>query len=135
MAVSFDPAVRNNTVAPGGRNTHADAMPVEPTIAQPGDERVFEVFARFDDSSRPLNHVGSVRAGDSVLAWHAARDQYTRREACVDLWVVPRSAITQSSESDLDVLSAAERRGYRQPLFPSAHRRANQPDAIVEADS
>ena len=110
-------------------------MPVEPTEDPSGDEHVFEAFARLGDSTRPLHHVGSVRSVDPVLAWQAARDQFTRRDVCIDLWVVPRRSIIRSSESDAEVLSASDRRAYRQAVFPSAHRRVNQSETGAEADS
>jgi ring-1,2-phenylacetyl-CoA epoxidase subunit PaaB len=90
--------------------------------ADAGDETAFEVFVR-TSPDRPLTHVGSVRGTDPVLAWQAARDVYTRREVTVDLWVVPRWSITRSTADDAQVLTASERRPYRQPGYPSGHRR------------
>jgi 1,2-phenylacetyl-CoA epoxidase PaaB subunit len=53
------------------------------------DNHVFEVFARFDLNGS-VEHVGSVRGEDPVLAWQAAKEVFTRRERCLDLWVARR---------------------------------------------
>lgn len=91
-----------------------------------GDATAFEVFARFGGWEKPLQHVGSVRAADPDLAWHAAKEAYTRREKCVDLWVVQRSCVTRSTGADATALLAGGRMTYRLPAFPSAHRRARR---------
>ena len=91
-----------------------------------GDATAFEVFARFGGWEKPLQHVGSVRAADPDLAWHAAKEAYTRREKCVDLWVVSRSCVTRSTGADAAALLAGGRMTYRLPAFPSAHRRARR---------
>jgi ring-1,2-phenylacetyl-CoA epoxidase subunit PaaB len=91
-----------------------------------GDATAFEVFARFGGWDKPLQHVGSVRAADPELAWHAAKEAYSRREKCIALWVVPRACITMSTEDDATALLAGGRMTYRLPAFPSAHRRARR---------
>src|SRR5688572_30652768 len=91
-----------------------------------GDATAFEVFARFGGWEKPLQHVGSIRAADPDLAWHAAKEAYTRREKCVDLRVVSRSCVTMSTEEDATALLAGGRMTYRMPAFPSAHRRARR---------
>ncbi len=85
---------------------------------------VFEVFAQIGGSGRPIQHVGSVRGADPHLAWHAAKEIYTRREDCSVLWVAPRLAFLISEAEDLSVLSRGSSRRYRLPKYPSAHRRA-----------
>lgn len=102
------------------------------SAATDGEATAFEVFARFGGWEKPLQHVGSVRAGDPDLAWHMAKETYTRRDRCFALWVVPRSCLRISTDRDLVTLGAGGRMGYRLPGFPSAHRRARrkqgQPD-------
>jgi 1,2-phenylacetyl-CoA epoxidase PaaB subunit len=90
-----------------------------------GDAHVYEVFARFgDDPQEPIRWLGSVRSGDPELAWHAAKEIYTRREDCTLLWVAQRSAMVVSEPSDAEALRSPSRLGYRVPAFPGRHRRA-----------
>lgn len=90
-----------------------------------GAERdVYDAFARFGDQSEPVRWVGSVRAGDPELAWHAAKEIYTRREDCTVLWVARRSGMVFSGPEDAEALRTPTRLGYRLPGFPSRHRRA-----------
>lgn len=84
---------------------------------------VFEVFAQFG-SGRALELVGTVRSSDTHLAWHAAKEAYTRREHCTALWVVPRSCVLKSDHSDAENLLAGDRNRWRLPGFPSSHRRS-----------
>ena len=90
-----------------------------------GDAHVYEVFARFgDDPQEPIRWLGSVRSGDPELAWHAAKEIYTRREDCTLLWVAQRSAMVVSEPSDAEAMRSPSRLGYRVPAFPGRHRRA-----------
>jgi ring-1,2-phenylacetyl-CoA epoxidase subunit PaaB len=84
---------------------------------------VYEVFGRFGGNSETIRWVGSVRAGDPELAWHAAKEIYTRREDCTLLWVAQRAAMVFSGPDDADVLRTAQRLDYRVPGFPGRHRR------------
>ena len=55
------------------------------------------MFAKFgDEANEPIRWVGSVRSGDPNLAWHAAKEIYTRRERCTVLWVAQRSGMVVS---------------------------------------
>lgn len=89
------------------------------------DQEEYEVFAQFGEDGT-LENVGSVRATDDVLAWHAAKEAYTRREDCKVLWVVPRFAIVVSTDDDRVVLAAGTRADWRSPAFPSRHRRQRE---------
>lgn len=91
---------------------------------KPGtDAEAFEVFARFGGQLEPIVWVGSVRAADPTLAWHAAKEIYTRRERCTVLWVACRSMMAFSTPDDADALGSGERLDYRKPGFPGRHRR------------
>jgi 1,2-phenylacetyl-CoA epoxidase PaaB subunit len=99
-----------------------------------GDADVYEVFARFgDDPQEPIRWVGNVRSGDPELAWHAAKEIYTRREDCTLLWVAQRSAMVLSEPSDAEALRSPSRLGYRVPAFPGRHRRARMKAAALTA--
>lgn len=84
---------------------------------------VYEVFARYGDHTEPIRWVGSVRAAEPVLAWHAAKEIFTRREECTVLWVAKRSAMVFSTSDDLEALASGMRLDYRTPGFPGRHRR------------
>jgi ring-1,2-phenylacetyl-CoA epoxidase subunit PaaB len=89
----------------------------------PSSTPVFEVFVQVG-TERSLEHVGSVRGADAELAWHAAKEAFTRREACTTLWVVPRACVMSGLPSDQLLLRAGTTRRYRVPGFPSRHRRS-----------
>lgn len=87
------------------------------------DTDVYEVFARYGGQDDPIRWVGNVRGGDPELAWHAAKEAYTRRENCVLLWVAQRSGMVFSGPEDTETLRSPSRLGYRLPSFPGGHRR------------
>lgn len=98
-------------------------------------DNIYEAFAQFG-SGKDIEHVGSVRAADAELAWHAAKEAYTRREKCSLLWVVPRTSILVSDPSDEEVLlSGWDRMEHRGPAYPSAHRRARKERKQAQAQS
>ena len=90
--------------------------------AEADDGTAFEVFARIGPADRALVHVGSVRGHDPFLAWHSAREIYTRRENVTLLWVVPRSAIVSGDEHQ-GTLGNGLQRDYRLPSYPGRGRR------------
>jgi phenylacetate-CoA oxygenase PaaH subunit len=87
------------------------------------EDDIYEVFARYGGQADQIRWVGSVRAAEPVLAWHAAKEIHTRRERCSVLWIAKRSAMVFSTADDLEALASAARLDYRTPGFPSRHRR------------
>ena len=61
---------------------------------------VWEVFRQEKDGDA-MRHAGNVRAPDSELAQHYAREFYSRRNESVRLWVVKRTEITDMADPDL----------------------------------
>jgi ring-1,2-phenylacetyl-CoA epoxidase subunit PaaB len=63
---------------------------------------IFEVYEVFIQKNHNEfhTHVGSLLATNPELALQLARENYMRREAAIQLWVVPRSQIIQSSSPD-----------------------------------
>lgn len=59
-------------------------------------------------------HVGSIHAPDAEVALILAKEQYARRQACVNLWVVPVNAISASSYDDADMFERATDKSYRE---------------------
>lgn len=88
-------------------------------------DHVYEVFAQFG-VGKDITLVGTVRATDPELAWHAAKESYTRRERCTQLWVAPRTAFLMSDASDKEVLLAGRRMDFRGPAYPGSLRRARE---------
>lgn len=93
----------------------------------------YEVFAQFGVGN-DVTLVGSVRASDPELAWHAAKESYTRRERCTLLWVVPRTAIYMSDDGDRETLLSGVRMDFRGPAYPGRHRRAREEALAATAD-
>lgn len=87
---------------------------------------VFEVFHQ-QVRGEPHIHVGSVHAPDAEMALVVAKEQYARRQACVNLWVVPAEAIYASNYEDADMFehvtdkSYRESWGYKTPKTISRH--------------
>ncbi|MEW6470775.1 MAG: phenylacetic acid degradation protein [Actinomycetota bacterium] len=99
------------------------------------DDHAYEVFAQIGGPGKPITYVGSVRAADPLLAWHGAKEAYTRREDCTVLWVVPRAAIVRSEPGDTLVLGHGSSRRYRMPNYPSGRRRARAKQAGKPAEA
>lgn len=75
--------------------------------------KVFEVFHQ-QARGEPHMHVGSIHAPDAEMALLLAKEQYARRQACVNLWVVPAEAITTSRYEDADMFVRFTDKSYRE---------------------
>ncbi len=79
--------------------------------------KLWEVFIR-SKTGLSHKHVGSVHAGDEVMALNAARDTYTRRNEGISIWVVPSAKITASDSNNIsETLENSENKIYRHPSF------------------
>ncbi len=74
---------------------------------------VYEVFHQ-QARGEPHIHVGSVHATDAEMALVMAKEQYCRRQACVNLWVVPAAAILASEYQDGDMFEHTTDKSYRE---------------------
>lgn len=74
---------------------------------------VYEVFHQ-QARGEPHVYVGSVHATDAQMALLLAKEQYARRQACVNLWVVPAEAITASEYEDSDMFLHTSDKSYRE---------------------
>ncbi len=76
----------------------------------------WEVYEVFHQKARgePHVHVGSVHATDPEMALVLAKEQYARRMACVNLWVVRAEDITASAYADADMFQHATDKSYRE---------------------
>lgn len=75
--------------------------------------RIFEVFHQQARGEAHV-YVGSVHAPDPEMALLMAKEQYARRQACVNLWVVPREAIFQTDYQDDDIFERGTDKSYRE---------------------
>ena len=76
----------------------------------------WEVYEVFHQKARGEHHVhvGSVHATDPQMALVLAKEQYARRAACVNLWVVKASDIRASEYADQDMFAHATDKSYRE---------------------
>ncbi len=74
---------------------------------------IFEVFHQ-QARGEPHVHVGSVHAPDAEMAIILAKEQYCRRQACVNIWVVPASAIHATAYENDDIFERATDKSYRE---------------------
>lgn len=74
--------------------------------------RIFAVF-RQDTKNDPHVHVGDVHATDPEMALVLAKEQFARRDPCVNLWVVPYTSIGATAYDDADMFEPATDKSYR----------------------
>ncbi|WP_405103699.1 1,2-phenylacetyl-CoA epoxidase subunit PaaB [Oceanobacillus sp. FSL H7-0719] len=73
----------------------------------------FEVFSR-KNSTAPMQHQFSLLAPNHEIALMIAKENFLRREATVDLWVVQRENITKISEEEKVALNRMDNKQYRE---------------------
>ena len=73
---------------------------------------IFAVF-RQDTKNDPHVHVGEVHAPDAEMALVLAKEQFARRDPCVNLWVVALRDITATAYDDADLFEPATDKSYR----------------------
>ncbi len=74
--------------------------------------RIYAVF-RQDTKIDPHVHVGDVHAPDAEMALTLAKEQFARRDPCVNLWVVQYSAIGATAYDDAEIFDPAIDKSYR----------------------
>lgn len=74
--------------------------------------RIYAVF-RQDTKNDPHVHVGDVHATDPEMALMTAKEQFARRDPCVNLWVVAFSQIDATAYDDADMFEPATDKSYR----------------------
>lgn len=73
---------------------------------------LFAVF-RQDTKNDPHVHVGDVHATDPEMALVLAKEQFARRDPCVNLWVAPYTTISATAYEDADIFEPATDKSYR----------------------
>jgi len=86
---------------------------------------IFEVFHQ-TVRGEPHVHVGSVHAPDGATALVLAKEQFGRRQACVNMWVVPAEAILSTAYADADVFEHGTDKSYREAFGYETTKRAKE---------
>ncbi|MBS3913835.1 MAG: 1,2-phenylacetyl-CoA epoxidase subunit B [Bacteroidetes bacterium] len=76
--------------------------------------QTYEVFVQIKRGTHH-SHVGSVHAPDPEMAILFAKEQYTRRGVCVNLWVVKTSDIFTTEYNDSDIFETTPEKYHRDP--------------------
>ncbi len=98
-------------------------------LPDPGDLKVpaeadaqpFEVFVQLV-RGKPHVHAGTVDAVDAEMALQFAREHYGQDQACVHIWVVPRSAML-GTDYERDVIWRYTDRSYKLARGYQVHNR------------
>ncbi len=85
--------------------------------------KVFEVFHQ-TLRGEPHVHVGSIHATDGDTALLLAKEQFGRRQACVNMWVVPTEAIISTEYEDADLFQPGTDKSYREAFGYETTKRA-----------
>src|SRR5262245_4438704 len=91
--------------------------------AMDSEWQVFEVFHQ-QARGEPHVHVGSVHAPDPDTAVMLAKEQFGRRQACVNIWVVPVDAIRATAYEDADMFVPGTDKSYREAFGYETTKRA-----------
>ncbi len=78
----------------------------------PDPEHVYAVF-RQDTKNDSHVHVGDVHAPDAEMALILAKEQFARRDPCVNLWVARYADIGATPYEDADMFDPATDKSYR----------------------
>lgn len=77
----------------------------------------FQTYEVFHQSKRGTQHVhvGIVHAPNPDMALLYAKEQYARRGATTNLWVVPSNAVFATEYLDSDIFDTTQEKIYRDP--------------------
>ncbi len=94
----------------------------------------FETYEVFEQRKRGIHHihVGSVHAPSAEMAVVFAKEQYTRRGQCVNLWVVKTSDVFVTEYEDSDIFETTANKKYREP---DAYKVIDRINAFKERNS
>lgn len=100
------------------RMNRAGLVPADESYLPAVELDQFQTFEVFHQRVRGEHHthVGSVHAPNAEMALLFAKEQYARRSACVNLWVVKTSDVTATEYEDETMF---------QPSFDKNYREAN----------
>ncbi|MDR7417541.1 MAG: hypothetical protein QN178_01365 [Armatimonadota bacterium] len=78
----------------------------------PDARHTFAVFRQASKTDAHV-HVGDVHAPDAEMALVLAKEQFARRDPCVNLWVARYADIAATSYEDADMLEPSTDKSYR----------------------
>ena len=93
----------------------------ELTLPAEGDAKPYEVFVQLQ-RGKPHVHAGTVDAVDAEMALQFAREHYGQDQACVHIWVMPRSAML-GTDYERDVIWRSTDRSYKFARGYQVHNR------------
>lgn len=102
---SLDPRVNRAEVDDTAQIGHLDPLDYWQT---------YEVFAQEKRGAHHI-HVGSVHAPNAEMAVVLAKEQYTRRGTCVNMWVVKTTDIYATDYADSDIFETTADKWHRDP--------------------
>ena len=84
------------------------------TVGMTSDQaaHIYAVF-RQDTKNDPHVHVGEVHATDAEMALLLAKEQFARRDPCVNLWVAALRDIAATAYDDADIFEPSTDKSYR----------------------
>jgi ring-1,2-phenylacetyl-CoA epoxidase subunit PaaB len=88
------------------------------------DAKPFEVFIQLVRGKQHV-HAGTVDAVDAEMALEFAREHFGQDQACVHIWVVPRSALL-GTDYERDVIWRSTDRSYKLARGYQVHNRWRQ---------
>ena len=93
------------------------ALDDESKIGELNGSEHFQTYEVFQQIKRGTHHqhVGSVHAPNAEMAMLFAKEQYCRRGAAVNLWVVKTADVFVTEYQDADIFETTEDKLYRDP--------------------
>jgi ring-1,2-phenylacetyl-CoA epoxidase subunit PaaB len=90
---------------------------IDPSLGHQQTLDQFETYEVFAQKKRGTHHehVGSVHAPNQDMALLFAKEQYTRRGVCVNLWVAKTSDIASTDYDDEDIFATTPDKFHRDP--------------------
>lgn len=96
-----------------------------------GDD-VFEVFQQDLKRDKVPHHGGNLRAPDTELAVHYAREFYGRRQESDRLWIIPRTQLWEIQDTAYPVAHPLSEAYYQQARYPQSGQ-ATHEQAVIFA--
>ncbi|MEY3780938.1 MAG: 1,2-phenylacetyl-CoA epoxidase subunit B [Bacteroidetes bacterium] len=93
------------------------ALDDESKVGELSGNEHFQTYEVFQQVKRGTHHqhVGSVHAPNAEMAMLFAKEQYCRRGAAVNLWVVKTADVFVTEYQDADIFETTEDKLYRDP--------------------
>lgn len=114
---SLDPRV--------GRLELADDTMPDQLIENQGHWPTYEVFVQRKRGEQHV-HVGIVHAPNAEMAFVLAKEQYSRRGTCTNIWVVKTADVYATEYTDSDIFDTVPEKTHREPIDYKVKDKVNQ---------